>query len=238
MPQVDLAVIRRMQQNGQLSEDSFRLFDGFTGEWSVGKPETYASRAEVARAKKDGEEPKHDSYRVPITNGSRTISVPGFVLNRARLVGDDKFLSGKKVKDVENVAYYDEVEGNITASQNAGSRFKEVDDNGKLTGFNIPDTIVISGAVVNKVGTGNKAHPSIPLRNYIGYDEVLAHHRDVTKDASAYITRDDFESYLKLTGKNRPATFPKGINELTLRSGVKLDSPAYWNFRLVIKDGE
>ena len=225
-----------MQENGQLAEDSFRLFEGFIGEWSVGKPETYASRQEVARAKRDGEEPKHDSYRVPITNGSRTISVPGFVLNRARIVGDDKFLNGKKVKEVAKVAYLDEVEAHIASSQNAGSRFKEIDDNGKLIGFSIPDTIHISGAIVTKIGEGSDAHPSIPLRNYMGYDEVLAYHRQVTKDPAAYITRDDLESYLRMTGEARPSTFPKGVKTLKLRSGVKLDSPVYWNFRLVLKD--
>jgi hypothetical protein len=100
--------------------------------------------------------------------------------------------------------------------------------------FDFPDTLNIIGASVIKDEVTKK--PMIPLRRYKYYQQCLNHHREIIKEPTAFMTREEFAAYLKVTGENRPVGVPAEVKDLTLPSTVKADDMSNWTFTLLFAD--
>jgi hypothetical protein len=219
--QLDATLVKTMRKNGLLRTEGFGLFDGFIGEYEIRNIRPFKSRSA-------SDDDDVDNFAVDVkTPIGGSASISGFQISNARLLKGD--FDGKTInEDAKGIYFQDEVSDKLQDSVLFNSQYDDDE------GFNFPNKLEVVGAVVIKDEDSGK--PAIPLRRYKHYSQVLRHHRKVTQEPNAFLTRDDFKSYLKMSGDNRPVGLPEDYKKPELANSVKADDMSNWTFTLLVKD--
>ena len=209
---ISSAVIDAMRASGWLRSDGYSLKEGFTGVYTIEDVVETKTRASK----------ELNNFTLHCNGAGRKIIMPGSILANSRIVSSADF-TAKSVKDATDVFFSEEVEEVIADSVifNEGEQMDE--------DYVFPASFKIVGAVVNKNEDTDK--PTMPLRKYKHYNQVLRHHRKVTEDKDAFITKDLFKEYLE-GGEVAGVT----DSELSVVSSVNEDDMKHWNFTLLVAD--
>lgn len=214
---LNVVLIDAMRDNNAFRTDGFSLREGFAGDYQVEKVAPFKSR----RAK-NGEA---DNFTVTCKSPKGIALLSGFQIANARILATD-VLKAAPVK--AGVWYQDEIKDEINQSVVFNSLFKDNTD------YEFPATLKIVGASV--IRDEATKQPMIPMRRYKYYQQCLNHHRNVVKDPEAFMTREEFAAYLKVTGENRPLGVPEEVKIPTLSATTKADDMGNWSFTLLLAD--
>lgn len=224
--------LKAAMERGALNlNNNFTLHPDFAGKYTVEKVHDY----KYQRA----EDP--NGFRVEMVDPQgKTRFIPDYHIMRSLLVAQKPAKMSVRVgsKPVENVGYREDFDELLQGANTLGGEVGEYGDDGDLIGANLPKHIEIVGAVTPKVTEGSKSHPSIPLRFYKGYRQVLAYHQEQMKDTNSFITRDEFQAYLEANaaGNIEIKGVSKDLKELTLSNPKVVENMRNWNHTLLIKD--
>jgi len=205
-----------MRDKGVFRTEGYQLREGFVGTYEVNKIVPFKSR---------GSE-KADNFRVSCKAPNGVAELTGIQVGNARIVAKDS-IKATPVMGKAGIFFQDEIQDAIANSVLFNTLIDSEND------FPFPEKLHVVGAAVIK-GEDNK--PLIPMRRYKHYQQALIHHREVVKDEKAFMTRDEFQAYLKATGEARPAGIPENYKVPELVSSVKADDMANWSFTLLLAD--
>ena len=215
---LDKRVVAAMRDRGAFRNDGYALKDGFAGDYKIEKTVPFKSRGSEA----------NDNYSIHCKTQKGMAVLSAGILGNARLISDVNLLQGKSpvAATAKDIYFAEDVRDVIESSVVFNS---VIDDNEPV----LPDEFKVVGAIVTKDAEGK---PTIPLRRYRYYNQVLKHHRKELGDEAAFMTREEFANYLTVEGDKRPAGIPETYNAPQLVAGVKVDDPASWTFTLLVAD--
>ncbi|MCK5017779.1 MAG: hypothetical protein KAS32_12010, partial [Candidatus Peribacteraceae bacterium] len=156
-------------------------------------------------------------------NGLANIS--GFQIGNARMLKEG--IKAKSIEGAEGVYTQESIKDILSNSVLFNTLI--IDDQP----LKLPDELNVVGAFVN-MDADEK--PLIALRRYKGYNQCLNHHRTLVGDDETFMSRDDFKSYLGITGEGRPAGIPDNLKTLTLNAGLDATDMSLWSFNLLLED--
>lgn len=206
------AVVDAMRAAGWLRSDGYTLKDGFTGTYTIDEVVETKTRASK----------ELNNFTLHCSGAGKKIIMPGSILSNSRVLSN-KDIKGTPIAGATGVFFNEDIDDAMSDSV----IFNEAQQMGD--GYVFPSTFSIVGAVVFKNEDTDK--PTMPLRKYKHYNQVLRHHRKETEDKDAFITKDLFKEYLA-SGEVSGVT----DTELSTVSSVNEDDMKHWNFTLLVAD--
>ena len=211
---IDFGTVSSMGDGNKFRTDSFRLFEGFDGTYTV----------KGIRYHKDRQ--GKPTFRVEMA-GKTHISLNGVMVGNAYLLKSEDIQDLQTVKKgISSISYFDDAK----AILNGAARVHQSIEQGK--GLALPDEITILGAFVSKDVKGT--HPYIPLSRYPLYSLLLRHHQKFIPTAD-YISRDEIDAYLGSTD-SRPAGIPENYKFQLPNHAKAVWDMANWTPTLIFKD--
>lgn len=210
-------ILDAMRKKGQFRTEGFSLRPGFAGKYTITGVRPFKTR----------NSDEEDAFTVVAEGPSGVANIPGFTFVNARIMKDDK-VKAKSIKEGENVFFQDEIEEELSNSVIYNTMIDNEDDHIFKKEFKVV------GASVFRDETTKK--PLIALRRYKHYNPVLRHHRAIMQDDAAFMTRDEFKSYVAAEGDARPEGIPADYNEIALNAGLDADNMGLWSHTLLITD--
>lgn len=184
---VNSTVVESMEKNNQLQERSFRLHEGFSGEYTT---------LNVVNYQRNKESSSDDAFRVQCKGPKGYQNISGYFFMNAYIVPKDTKLPETGVFGKSEV-WYEEV---AESAMELGTRIHSVKDgDGSLT---VPDTFKVLGAIVEKSTVGD--HPRIPLREYMHYKTMLRVAQEEIDPETKYLTRDLIDAVLSMDKSKLP----------------------------------
>ena len=209
-------VIAAMRAAGWLRNDGYRLKDGFNKILTIN---------EVKESKTRGAK-EMNNFRIMGTTEDGPVSLPGSIIANARLVADTNIEAGAVVEGV----WYREAIADVMQGSQVFNEAKGMDEDD----FEFPEKLQIVGAVVDE-DPDVEGSPRFPLRSFKYYNQVLRHHRKITGEDDAFMTRDEFKGYIEAE-TDRPKGVPESYKELELLDSIKKNDMRNWQFTLLLAD--